>query len=70
MDVRGILVQAFRRYATGVDSLMVRKQTEKQLQMLNGIKFNSGKGAVFVPKEVNGTETYSTLMSLSDIANY
>lgn len=67
MDVRGRLVQAFRRYATGVDSLMVRKQTEKQLQMLNGIKFNSGKGAVFVPKEVNGTETYSTLMSLSDM---
>jgi len=67
MDVRGLLVQAFRRYATGVDSLMVRKQTEKQLQMLNGIKFNSGKGAVFVPKEVNGTETYSTLMSLSDM---
>jgi len=67
VDVRARLVAAFRRHATGVDSLMVRKQTSNQLQKLNGVKFNSGKGAVFVPKEVNGEETYPTLMGLSDM---
>lgn len=67
VDVRDILVSAFRRHATGVDSLMVRKQTEKQLRRLNGVRFSSGKGAVFVPKEVNGEETYPTLMGLSNM---
>jgi len=67
VDVRGRLVSAFRRYATGVDSLMVRKQTENQLRRLNGVKFNSGKGAIFVPKEANGEETYPALMGLSDM---
>lgn len=67
LNLRNRVESAFRSYATGVDSDMLRRSTAKAMEGLGAVAFLSGRGVSYVAKEVNGEETLPTLEAFSEI---
>lgn len=68
LRVRNLVVNSFRSSVTSIDSLLLRSKIKEVIFIqLNGIAFLSGKGAVFVPKTVNGKNTSTTLESYANL---
>tara|TARA_B100001758_G_scaffold245873_1_gene259769 strand:- start:784 stop:2013 length:1230 start_codon:yes stop_codon:yes gene_type:complete len=68
MNIRNRVMQAFQTYVTGVDQEMLKAQFLRVLtQDLNGIEFQAGRAAIYVPAEVDGKKTSETLDSLSNL---
>ena len=69
LNLRNRVESAFRSYATGVDSDMLRRSTAKAMEGLDAVAFLSGRGVSYVAKQVNGEETLPTLEAFSEIIN-
>ena len=68
MDIRNRIVQAFQTSVIGVDEEMLKAQFLRVLKNdLNGIEFQAGRAAIYVPAEVDGKKTSETLDSLSNL---
>jgi len=66
--IRNRIVQAFQVSVVGIDEEMLKAQFLRVLKNnLNGIEFQAGRAAIYVPAEVNGKKTSETLDSLANL---
>jgi len=68
MNIRERIVRAFQISVIGIDQEMLKTQFLKVLTNdLNGINFQAGRAAIYVPAEVDGKKTSETLDSLANL---